>query len=159
MSAPARTLLPALVCFAACAHAPPPASPEDDVAELLRLHARSLEAHRRSDAAMLVGDAPDDFLLVNRGEVKTVTRAQMLQSMSGYLGSTTFSRYEDLRPPVVKVSRDGTLGWVAVQVEAQGLQHDGDKSEPLTFVSAWVSLYEKRDGHWVAVGNASNFRE
>lgn len=157
---PSRALLPALVCFAACTHAPSPsASREDDVAELLRLHARGLEAHRRSDAAMLVGDAPDDFLLVNRGAVKTVTRAQMLESMGRYLGSTTFSRYVDLRPPVVKVSRDGTLGWVAVQVEAQGVQRDGDKSEPLSFVSAWVSLYEKRDGRWVAVGNASNFRE
>lgn len=76
------------------------------MAQLLRLHERSLKAHRRSDAAMLVGDAPGDFLVVSRGSVTTVTRAQMLQG-----------------------------------------------------VSVWVSLYEKRTGRWVSVGNASNFRE
>jgi hypothetical protein len=71
-----RTPLPALLTLGACAHSPTP-SREDDVAQLLSLHERSLEAHRRSDAAMLVGDAPDDFLLVSRSSVKTVTRAQM----------------------------------------------------------------------------------
>ncbi|HEX8706021.1 MAG TPA: nuclear transport factor 2 family protein [Myxococcaceae bacterium] len=158
MPIPVRALLPAFLILGACAHSPL-TSREDDVAQLLRLHERSLEAHRRSDAAMLVGEAPDDFLLVNRGSVQTVTRAQMLQSMSGYLGSTTFTRYEDLCPPVVKVSQDGTLAWVAVQVQAEGTQRTGDKTEPLSFVSAWVSLYEKRNGRWVSVGNASNFRE
>src|SRR5688572_31879008 len=113
MAIPVRALLPAFLILGACAHSSP-TSREDDVAQLLRLHERSLEAHRRSDAAMLVGDAPDDFLVVSRGSVNTVTRAQMLQGMSGYLGSTTFTRYEDLRPPVVKVSQDGTLAWVAV---------------------------------------------
>jgi len=60
---------------------------------------------------------------------------------------------------VVKVSQDGTLAWVVVQVEAAGTQRNGDKTEPLSFVSAWVSLYEKRTSRWISVGNASNFRE
>jgi len=60
---------------------------------------------------------------------------------------------------VVKVSSDGSLGWVIVQVGARGVQamDDGTK-KPIEFVSAWIELYEKRDGRWYAVGNVSNFR-
>ena len=49
--------------------------------------------------------------------------------------------------------------WVIVQVQARGLQvtEQGGK-KPLEFVSAWIELYEKRNGRWYRVGNVSNFR-
>jgi hypothetical protein len=58
----------------------------------------------------------------------------------------------------VTVSRDGTLGWVVVQVEAKGVQQTAGGTEPIGFVCAWIELYEKRDGRWYRVGNVSNFR-
>jgi hypothetical protein len=59
----------------------------------------------------------------------------------------------------VTVSRDGTLGWVVVQVEARGVQRTADGTrEPIAFVSAWIEMYEKRGGRWFRVGNVSNFR-
>jgi hypothetical protein len=60
---------------------------------------------------------------------------------------------------VVKVSDDGSLGWVVVQVEAKGEQTEPDGTVvPLEFVSSWISLYEKRSGRWVRIGNVSNFK-
>ncbi len=65
----------------------------------------------------------------------------MAEGMRSYLGSTRFTEYEDLRPPIVKVSADGTLGWVMVQLRARGVHTDeGGAEKPLEFVCAWISL-------------------
>jgi hypothetical protein len=48
---------------------------------------------------------------------------------------------------------------VIVQVEAKGEQTQPDGTvAPLEFVSSWISLYEKRNGRWVGIGNVSNFK-
>ena len=61
---------------------------------------------------------------------------------------------------MITVSKDGTLGWVVVQVQARGVQTGADgKKEPIAFVSAWIELYEKRSGRWYRTGNVSNFQE
>jgi hypothetical protein len=61
-------------------------------------------------------------------------------------------------PPVVRVSNDNSLGWVIAQVRAAGVQTTKDgASRPLSFESAWIELYERRDGKWLRVGNVSNF--
>jgi hypothetical protein len=73
--------------------------------------------------------------------------------------STRFSIYRDQVPPTVKVSADGTLGWVIAQIEAKGQQPGADgQPQPFEYVRASVELYEKRGGKWVAVGTASNFK-
>ena len=56
--------------------------------------------------------------------------------------------------PVVRVSDDGTLGWVICQVKIAGSQGD----ESFSSVWAWIELYAKVDGTWKRVGNVSNRR-
>lgn len=58
--------------------------------------------------------------------------------------------------PVVHVSADGTAGWVIAQIKANGTEVGGTRT--LQFQSAWIELYEKRDGKWRRVGNVSNFK-
>jgi hypothetical protein len=147
-----------LLAAASAATAPDPR--EADRQALLELHRRSIQAHLDRDAEFFVKGRPDDYLVVSRGQILRPTREATLERFRSYLGSTTFTEYKDLVPPVVKVSADGTLGWVAVQVGAKGVQRQPDgKDEPLEFVSAWVSLFEKRNGEWVSIGNVSNFKE
>ena len=133
--------------------------PARDVEMLRALHAKTMRAHKESDAALLVADQSADMIIVNRGAVTRPSLEERRASFGSYLGRTAFSEYRDLVEPVVKVSNDGSLGWVIVQVEARGVQtaEDGTK-KPIEFVSAWVELYEKRDGRWYGVGNVSNFR-
>jgi hypothetical protein len=76
-----------------------------------------------------------------------------------YLKATNFRQYRDEVPPVVNVSQDETLGWVIAQVYAQGEQATSDgQVSPIQFISAWIELYEKRDGRWLRTGNVSNFK-
>jgi hypothetical protein len=135
------------------------AEPPSDVEMLRSLHAKTMRAHKDSDAALLLADQAPDMVIVNRGEVTRPSLEERRAGFGSYLGRTVFSEYRDLVEPVVKVSNDGSLGWVIVQVGARGVQtaEDGTK-KPIEFVSAWIELYEKRAGRWYGVGNVSNFR-
>lgn len=130
-----------------------------DREQLLALHEQGLRAHRERDVAMLFANSSDDFVVVSRGGVFTTTRAKSTENMRAYIESTKFSVYRDTIDPIVKISQDGTLGWVICRIEAKGVQTTAKGEEPIEFVSAWISLYEKRGGKWVAIGNVSNFKE
>jgi hypothetical protein len=146
--------LAGLVLFSSAA----PAAKAD--ADILRsLHEKVMLAHRQGKASLILEDEAPDYVQANRGEVARPTVEERTSRFRDYLGNTRFEEYRDLVEPVVRVSSDGTLGWVIVQVEARGTQmKPGGGSEPLEFVSAWIELYEKRAGRWYRVGNVSNFK-
>ena len=136
-----------------------PADREADAKQLLALHEDGLRAHRESDVDRLLAHSEEEFVVANRGSISHPTLKERRERFSSYLGSTRFSIYRDQVPPIVKVSADGSLGWVIAQVEAKGIQTTSSgTTEPLEFVSAWIELYEKRGGRWRAVGNVSNFK-
>jgi TonB family protein len=139
--------------------APAAAPASADLKQLLALHDTRLRAHLAGDAEQVVGAEAGEFVQANRGAVARADRVARKAQLGTYLKKTRFTVYRDQIPPIAKVSADGTLGWVIAQVEARGEQTGPDGTpEPLAFVSAWVELYEKRDGRWVAVGNVSNFK-
>ncbi len=149
-----------LLCTASlsgCSFAP--SRNQSDETELLELHRAGLQAHIDADVEALLAEQADDFVLVNRGELASPSRQQRREVLGPYLAATAFEYYRDKVPPIVKVARDGSLGWVAAQIEARGTQTSADgQNRTIEFVAAWVELYEKRNGHWTAIGNASSFK-
>ena len=128
-------------------------------AQLLALHAEGLRAHLESDIDLLLRPEEDDYTISSQGKVTHPDRNARRQGLGPYLEATRFSVYRDQIPPVVKVSKDGSLGWVIAQIEARGEQTEPDGTvAPLEFVSSWIELYEKRDGRWLRIGNVSNFK-
>jgi len=118
-----------------------------------------MRAHRESNADLLLLSEAPDFISANRGQITQPTLDARRARFQQYLGTTRFAEYIDLVPPVVRVSDDGSLGWVIVQVRAAGVQTTQDGgSQPLAFESAWIELYERREGSWYRVGNVSNFK-
>ena len=76
-----------------------------------------------------------------------------------YLASTSFRTYRDLRSPVIRVSDDGSLGWLIAEVEVQGTQIGEEGVEtPVDAVWAWIELYQRDGEDWRLVGNVSNRR-
>jgi hypothetical protein len=130
-----------------------------DSRRLEALHGKVMAAHRRSDVEMLLGDEAEDYVVASRGEVTHPGLDERRARLGAYLESTKFEEYRDVIDPIVRVSPDGLLGWVVVQVKARGVQTGaaGEKA-PIAFVSAWIELYENRNGRWYRVGNVSNFK-
>lgn len=130
-----------------------------DADHLLALHEEGLRAHRESNIDLLLKAEEDRYTVSSNGHVSHPGRNQRRSFLGPYLESTRFSVYRDQIPPVVQVSRDGSLGWVIAQIEAKGEQTAPDGTvEPLEFVSSWIELYEKRGGRWLRIGNVSNFK-
>jgi hypothetical protein len=149
-----------LACFvlAACVSAPPRSTSADEQA-LLRLHDAALRAHVEGDVEALLATQADHFVLVNRGEVSSPSEDQRREFLGPYLAGAKFEFYRDAVPPIVKVSRDGSLGWVIAQVEARGVvaAPEGGR-QPLQFVVAWIELYERQGREWVSIGNVASFK-
>ena len=146
------------VVLSACGSANIEAPPEAR-AKLLALHEEAMQAHRESNADLLLRSEGPDFVSANRGAITQPTLDARRALFQQYLGSTRFTEYVDVVPPVVQVSNDGSLGWVIVQVRGAGVQTKRDgSSQPLAFESAWIELYERRGGSWYRIGNVSNFK-
>ncbi len=132
-------------------------SPSDEE-QLLALHRRSMDAHLESDVDKLLAAEGADAVVGSRGEISRPSIEERRALFGDYFGVTHFEVYRDMVPPAVKVSKDGSLGWVIVQVEASGVQDGASGAlHEIKFQSNWIELYEKRDGEWLRVGNVSNF--
>ena len=134
-------------------------SGDSDVAALKALHENVLEFHRQGNVDAWMAQEADNVVSANRGTISFTSAEERRARREPYLSSTSFDVYRDLRPPVIRVSDDGTLGWVIAEVEMKGsaVSDDGERV-PFEAIWAWIELYEKQGGAWKAVGNVSNRR-
>ncbi|MEO7794951.1 MAG: hypothetical protein ABIV06_09280 [Thermoanaerobaculia bacterium] len=134
----------------------------DDLEALAAAHERGLEAHRRSDLRMLLDGASERSVESGRGVLRETGRDDLAARLGPYLAGIRFSRYEDVALPIVAVSADGTLGWLACQIEAAGTTRVAEESkqgpEAIAYGFSWVELYAMQGGRWQAIGNASSAR-
>ena len=134
----------------------PPASTA--VAELLALHAEGRRAHFETDAALLLKDGGDEFISVNGGRINRPTPAEQRAFFEGYFKDAAYQEWDDIEPPIVHVSADGTLGWVISRVRVRRTQKDASGAvKEGRFVYAGIMTYEKKDGRWQRVANVSTF--
>jgi hypothetical protein len=138
-----------------CVAGPDPSAAAD---ELRGLHERVLEAHRNGDLEAWMAVEGEPYVSANNGTISFPGADQRRAAREPYLDSTTFTVYRDLRPPIVRISEDATLGWVIAEVEVRGTRVSDGADTPVEAVWAWIELYENRSGVWKLVGNMSNRR-
>lgn len=130
-----------------------------DLAALVRAHERVLAAHRASDVERLLADEGERSLEAGRGVLSDSGREAIRAKLGPYLRSIRFARYEDVAVPTVAVADDGSLGWLACQIEAEGDRTLADGArEPVAYGFTWVELYARTPEGWRRAGNASSPR-
>ena len=130
-----------------------------DLAELAAAHERIMAAHRASDVDLLLGGAAEVATEGRRGELVETTRAGVRRLLGEYLTAIRFSRYEDVVAPVIAVAADGSLGWLACQIEAAGERRPpGAAPEAIAYGFTWVELYAREGERWLGIGNFSSPR-
>jgi len=93
----------------------------DYSSDLLKVHEQELQAHLKTDASML-SPAADPFVTVSNGKIEKVKPAEERAFFTDYFRNARYPQYEDAEPPIIRVSKDGTLGYVISRVRAHRVE-------------------------------------
>lgn len=120
-----------------------------DTAEILRLHELQKKAHLTYDAELLLSNSQQTLVSVQRGDVITRTRDEDLARFGAYFSSFKFIEWEDIAPPKITISKDGSLATKIVRKRVRGISKDaaGTETQEHT-IFAWLEVLEKINGQW-----------
>lgn len=120
-----------------------------DMAEIMRMHELQKTAHLTYDAELLLGDSPEPPVTLSRGNVIRNTRVEDLARFKNYFSSFNFLEWEDIVPPIIKISKDGTIATKIVQKRVRGTRKGSNADTAIQHtVYAWLEVLEKIDGRW-----------
>jgi hypothetical protein len=130
----------------------------DEVEQLLRIHESDRRAHFETNAKRIMEHATDEFISVSSGRVQRTTRAENLKFFEEYFKGAKYYEWDDLEPPIVRVSNDASMAWMIVRTRVSRVQTlSGGEATERRFVYAGIMVYEKKGGRWVRVANVSTF--
>lgn len=157
-----RTLILGSVLLFPLAGAAPksPDNPKQKQGEvdLLALHRDERRAHFDHDVKFLLAHVASQLLDIRDGRVDRISRDVVREKFEEYFKSAHFSAWDDVEPPIVRVSADGTMGWMIVRVRIAYTETDtSGKTTNANTVGAWMSAYEKQNGTWIMTAVASTF--
>ena len=133
---------------------------EKDKAELLRLHKQHQTAHLTYNAELFVESFAENVTQLQRGYVATKNRVQNRARFKKYFANYKFIEWEDIKPPIVKISKDGSLATVIVEKRVRGTyKNEKGVEEKDHSIFAWLEVWEKIKGKWKIVTIASTARD
>jgi hypothetical protein len=131
----------------------------EDLEELLHLHAQTREAHLKGDANLLVAGIGSQLIQVQDGNVETDTREQIREQFSDRFSRVKYLTWDDVTAPQVRVASDGSMAWMVIQIEARYRDRVGATlGQEHQFFSSWIATYEKQKSDWRMVGIASGVK-
>ncbi|HEY7482281.1 MAG TPA: hypothetical protein VH680_17335 [Gemmatimonadales bacterium] len=146
-----------LVLLTACAA--PAGDTEADRAELLRMHQLARTAHLEKRADQMVASFDDSIRFVADGEVTVTSPAENQARFQAYFDRSTFQAWDDIAPPLLRISPDGRMAYKLVRKRVQ-LTSPDSAGRPVAehVVYAWIEVYEKPHDRWILKAVASTER-
>lgn len=131
---------------------------EKERAALLEIHRTDRRAHFETDASLLLERFTGEFISVSNGKIERSTRDELRQTFEDYFKNAKYYEWDDLEPPVVRISNDASMAWMIVRTKVRRIQKlvSGEEKQR-AFVYAGIMTYEKQRGKWVRIANVSTF--
>ena len=131
---------------------------EKERAALLEVHRTDRRAHFETDVELLLKHSAEEFIYVGDGKISRSTLAEMKATFGDYFRNAKYYEWDDLEPPIVRISDDASMAWMIVRNKVRRTQKlaSGEVKER-AFVYAGIMTYEKRQGKWVRIANVSTF--
>lgn len=132
---------------------------ELEKAALLKIHAQDRQAHFDTDVDLLLSHSGHEFISVSNGEVHRSTPAEERAFFEGYFKGATYYEWDDLEPPIIRISADASMAWMIVRTQVRRVTRleGAEEARETRFVYAGIMTYEKNAGNWVRVANVSTF--
>jgi sulfatase modifying factor 1 len=126
----------------------------EDVNEILRMHYRDRAAHFNRDAAYIFSNFADEYFSIGNGRLNVPDREAGRKRLQAYFDASTFIEWDDVTPPVIRISDDGSMAYVLVHKRVRLLdKNDGGKEEIEIF--AWNMTMRKIGGKWRVTSTTS----
>lgn len=146
---------PLLFAIIAVVFAVPTFAADSSTDAVLALHRQVRDAHLTGNADLLASTLADQVIEVRRARISHPSREDVRKRFQQYFAATRYSVWDDIAPPVVRISPDRKMAWMAVRIRALGKQGQ----EEFDFESAWVATYEKSGGQWRMTSVSSSIEE
>lgn len=130
---------------------------EEEKKKLLISNEIQRRAHMENDASLLVSQIADSLITVQRGEVRIESNATIKQRFESYFKTVKYLKWDDIVPPVIHISEDGTMATVILEkiTEAQHLDDAGNWGPASSTNFAWTATYQKMEGTWKIIAVTS----
>ena len=127
-----------------------------DLEKLKELHAQQRTAHLTYNAELFVEMFAESVTQIQRGTVIVGTKQENLARFRNYFKTFKFTKWEDVKPPRFKISKDGTLATVIVEKKVSG-SYKNEKNEDVFSQTdfAWLEVWEKIGNEWKIITVAS----
>lgn len=146
------------VLLTACA-APAGGDTEADRSQLLRMHELARRAHLEKRADQMVASFDDSIRFVAGGEVTVTSPAENQARFQAYFDRSTFQAWDDIAPPLLRISPDGRMAYKIVRKRVQLTSPDSaGRLVAEHVVYAWIEVYEKPHDRWILKAVASTDR-
>jgi hypothetical protein len=132
---------------------------EQEKARLLYLHETALRAHLEHDANTFLAHYASAWYDVRNAGIRLRTKAEAFPSIERYFKRTHFSEISEMGAPIIHLSTDASMAWVIGTIQVRATEDGADgKEQDFSFQCAFVSVYEKHEGEWAQVVDASSFQ-
>ncbi|HLX39767.1 MAG TPA: hypothetical protein VKR42_04505 [Ktedonobacteraceae bacterium] len=132
---------------------------EQEKARLLQLHKSALQAHFEKDTGTFLAAYASQWYDVRSAGIRLRTKEDALPTIERYFQRTHFSDISEIVAPIIHLSTDASMAWVIGEIRVRATQEMSDKEErDFSFHCTWVSIYEKHEGEWAQVVDASSFQ-
>lgn len=126
----------------------------EDVNEILRMHYRDRAAHFNRDAGYIFSNFDAEYFSLANGQVNIPDREAGRKRLQAYFDASIFLEWDDIQPPIIRVSEDGTMAFLLVNKRVRLLdKNKGDKEEVEVF--AWSMSLRKAAGRWKVTSTTS----
>ena len=117
--------------------------------EILELHELQRDVHFQKKASEFANLLSESHISVNRGAVNTPTIEENTVRFQKYFDSVEFIKWDDVKPPVIRFSDDGSMAYTIVEKEVM-VRYEGDEGQEIRDVTtfAWVAIYKKYGSEW-----------
>lgn len=132
---------------------------EQEQARLLHLHRSALQAHLDKDAGAFLAAYASQWYDVRTAGIRLRTKEEALPAIDQYFRRTHFADIREVTAPIIHLSADASMAWVVGEMRVRASQEVADEKErDFSFRCAWVSIFEKHEGEWAQVVDASFFQ-
>jgi hypothetical protein len=132
---------------------------EEATQEILALHDQQRIVHVLKQADTFSELLSQNHTSINRGYVSVSTQKQNLERFQNYFSQVEFIKWDDLRPPTIRFSDDGSMAYVMVEkIVLLQFENEHGTTESDTSIFAWMAIHRKNDNQWKIESVASTDR-